>query len=247
MKRIILFVVTIPLILFTGCQSREDKVAKLIRDDMFKTLYDFSSFEPIETIIDSAFTSIYRDSFIIEKAGLIGYYAEELAKYREKANDAISTAEIWSDSYSSYGRSKCKEALKEAETCVEQMKVLSSQAKELLKLIKERSEEISPLFCGWQVKHKFRCKSKGGNFDLGNYLYLFDESMKDIIYKEDLDDESLIKLRKQIESALEYTEEELESEGEPEKMAGKKAAVRDIKVYPKLQKNSKNNISHKYK
>ena len=38
--------------MLVGCQSREEKAAELIKQEMFKTLYDFESYEPIETKID---------------------------------------------------------------------------------------------------------------------------------------------------------------------------------------------------
>ncbi len=72
MKAKVLPIILIAVI-FTACQSKEEKLNKLIKDDLFKTLYDFESYEPIETIIDSAFTSIYRDSTILYSAANKAY------------------------------------------------------------------------------------------------------------------------------------------------------------------------------
>lgn len=63
MKKI-LFLATVVLVM-TGCKSREEKAAELIKQEMFKTLYDFESYEPIEIKIDSAFTSIYTDTLAL--------------------------------------------------------------------------------------------------------------------------------------------------------------------------------------
>ena len=41
------------LFFFTSCKSREDKVAETIKSEMFKNLYDFESYQPIETKIDT--------------------------------------------------------------------------------------------------------------------------------------------------------------------------------------------------
>ena len=60
----LLFIVASATILLSGCKSKEEKANELIKDDMFKVLYDFASYEPIETNIDSAFTSVYTDSII---------------------------------------------------------------------------------------------------------------------------------------------------------------------------------------
>lgn len=62
--------------------------------------------------------------------------------------------------------------------------------------------QVKPKFYGWRVTHKFRCKTKGGNFDLGNYVYVFDKEMKSIIYKEDLDDDNNDKIKNLIDEAI---------------------------------------------
>ena len=46
-------------------QTEKKKPQNLIKQEMFKTLYDFESYEPIEIKIDSAFTSIYTDTLAL--------------------------------------------------------------------------------------------------------------------------------------------------------------------------------------
>jgi hypothetical protein len=200
MKKI-LFTLFVSSILF-GCQSKEEKVAKLIKEDMFKTLYDFQSYEPIETKIDSAFTSIYRDSLILYYAYLSVEYLEKSKTSLKKAKDAGETMKIWYNSYSSYGYSKYKEARDEFSENIEKSKNYASKVDTLCKLIKDRYSEFTSVFCGWQSIHKFRCKSKGGNFSLGNYMYVFDKDIKEIIYSEDLDDEKTQKIKELIEGVV---------------------------------------------
>ncbi len=38
----------------SACTSREEKVAETIKNEMFKTLYDFESYQPVETKIDTS-------------------------------------------------------------------------------------------------------------------------------------------------------------------------------------------------
>lgn len=45
----LLFIVVSATMLLSGCKSKEEKANELIKDDMFKVLYDFASYEPIET------------------------------------------------------------------------------------------------------------------------------------------------------------------------------------------------------
>ena len=110
--RKILFIL-LPTFLLVGCKSREEKVAELIKQEMFKTLYDFESYEPVETKIDSAFTSIYTDSVIKSYAYIARSFLDDVQEGLDKVKDAQRTAEIWRDSYSSYGRGKYEEAYNE--------------------------------------------------------------------------------------------------------------------------------------
>lgn len=64
MKKII-FITLSAIFVLSGCKSKEDKALEVIKNQMFQTLYDFESYQPIETKIDSAFLSIYTDSAII--------------------------------------------------------------------------------------------------------------------------------------------------------------------------------------
>ena len=58
MKQIFLILSIIPF-LFGCVQTREQRGAKIAKSEMMKRLYDADSYEPIETQIDSAYTSIY--------------------------------------------------------------------------------------------------------------------------------------------------------------------------------------------
>ena len=42
----LLFIVVSATMLLSGCKSKEEKANELIKDDMFKVLYDFASYEP---------------------------------------------------------------------------------------------------------------------------------------------------------------------------------------------------------
>lgn len=48
---------------------------------------------------------------------------------------------------------------------------------------------------GWEVKHRFRCKTKGGSPDIGDYRYVLDKDFKKIIIQEDTDDDEMLAIR----------------------------------------------------
>ena len=161
---------------------------------MFKTLYDFESYEPIETKIDSAFTSIYTDSIIKSHAYIARAFLDDARENLDKAKDARKTMEIWRDGYTSLSRSKYQEANSDYQDRMEKIDKYMEIVNVHMDSIKLLSSNFKSEFYGWKATHKFRCKTKGGNFDLGNYIYVFDKKMKSIIYKEDLDDNDNAKI-----------------------------------------------------
>ena len=202
-----LFVALIASI-FVGCQSKEEKAEKLIKERLFKTLYDFSSYEPIETKIDSAFVSVYRDTTILAFAYLGIDYLEKANEYEKKFDDAIKMMEIWQDSYSSYGRSRYNDAKDDAYSNLEKYKDSYESYLISSELIKKHADSIPSEFCGWEVKHRFRCKTKGGQYDIADMVYVFDFEMKEIIHSEDSGDKELNKLKSFIDEALSKSKKE---------------------------------------
>lgn len=199
--RTVLFIL-LSTVLFSGCKSREEKVAELIKQDMFKTLYDFESYEPIETKIDSAFTSVYTDSTIVAYAYIIRSFLDDIEDDLEKVKEAQRTAKIWRDSYSSYGRSEYEKAYNEANEYLEKVNSNMNIVNAYMDSIKIASSDFTTEFCGWKATHRFRCKTKGGNFDLGDYIYIVDKDFGNIIHKEDVNDDSNRKIRNLIHEAI---------------------------------------------
>lgn len=196
-KKILLF--GIIALLFVACKSKEEKANELIKIELNKTLYDFSSYEPIETIVDSAFTSIYRDSLILSHAYKVQACLELLKEQIAEVDSEISIAEIWSDSYSSYGRKKFNEAREKAQTSLDNAIFYAQKMEEEKTLLKTEIDKFESTFCGYQAKHKFRCKTKGGYFDLADYLYIIDENFGKILSVSRLDDEDFDKIKELID------------------------------------------------
>lgn len=199
--RKILFLMIFALIM-AGCKSREEKVAEVIKQEMFKTLYDFESYEPIETKIDSAFTSIYTDTLALLYANEVSEMFNELDDAKMEYESAKSTMEIWSDSYSSLGVYKFNEAKKKVNDYIEKIDNALKRTENIYESIKKRNNEIGHSFIGWKATHKFRCKTKGGNFDLGNYLYVFDKKIETILHIEDMDNKNNSRLIEIINEAI---------------------------------------------
>ncbi len=207
MKTKFLPIFIIITLLFTACKSKEEKAEELIKNDLYKTLYDFASYEPIETKVDSAFSSIYRDSIILHFAYLNKAYLDKANEYLAEMKNANSSLQIWSDSYSSYGRAQYDEAKEKYQENLDLAKICLDKMKENNDSIKQRATKISKEFVGWKVTHKFRCKTKGGNSTIANYLYITDPDIKKITFSQDLDDESFTEITNLIDEAMNSEDE----------------------------------------
>lgn len=198
MKKILLFA-TLVCVVLVGCKSKEDKAQELIDQYMFKNLFDYSSYEPVETIIDSAFTNIYRDPEMMQLAASIVENLDLMKEATEKANSARSYAEIYADSYYSSGQRKFNEYKAEALAAIADAKVYMSSIRRCDSLMRARSVNFPKNFIGWEVNHRFRSKNRGGNFTLGDYVFIFDPKITTIMENWDIEDEDEKKIRDAIQ------------------------------------------------
>ena len=203
-------------VLLAASSSKEGRANKLIKEQFFKTLYDFESYQPIETVVDSAFTSIYEDNSILNKIDtLLAYqslqieYLENALKYGQIAKSAKEGAEILYEYRTGIG----SESYWEYQNRYTESYDLSIKYQELSNAIKEKYNELEISvrldiqnfkreFLGWQAAHKFRCKTRGGQSSIANYIFVFDKEMKTIIRYNDIEDEEYVAVRKNIDRII---------------------------------------------
>lgn len=213
MKRFIYFIL---LVLSVGavssCKSKEEKALDLIRDHMFKNLYDFESYEPIETKVDSAFTEAIYDSliygYVVDGLAAKELYDEAIADFEE----AFSTMQLWSGMFSKYARSEFASASETAKSKLKSAEFYSSALHDAQRKTKEAVEALPKEFMGWKVIHRFRCKTKGGLPDLGEYVFIIDPKFKEIKHSYDTEDDSYIDFQNFVEAAKVMTLDSEESE-----------------------------------
>lgn len=209
MKKLFKITVTLAMCLLCGsCKSKEDKALALIDKQMFSSLYDYESYQPVDTQIDSAFNVAEYDNEIIALGMLTSEAMDKSQKELDEVKSAQRTMNIWSDSYSSYGRSNYYEAKDEMKEHLQKANEYFKQAAIEMGMIREKAKEFDGAFCGWKVTHKFRCKTKGGNSTLGTYVYIFDKDVKEILYHEDTDDDDIASAKGIIKEVLNMTEED---------------------------------------
>lgn len=212
MKKVLLSLLAVSIcLLFAQCKSKEEKANELIKDYMFKNLYDFESYQPIETKIDSAFHTIYNDSSAMYYA-----YSMILSKERNKQLESdyesiSSSIDIWCDSYSyysSYSYKKCQECREEARENLRKRLFWMERVEFYRDSLVGLADTLQNEFIGWQVAHDFRCKTKGGNPDIGHYVFVMDKNLKTIISMKDLKDDDEKDIKSIINESLEMSEEE---------------------------------------
>lgn len=207
MKKTIRIVsIAILAIFMVSCQSKEEKAAEFIKNELSKTLYDFESYQPIETTVKEAKLSMYNDSACWKKAAALAYGMKKAGEYLNDMKSAKEHMDIWgrpsyySSTYSDNQYYKYKEEYEEnLEKGMNAYELCKTIAAELKKQIAELD---TAKVIGWEAKHRFRCKTKGGNSTIGDYRYVIDKDFKNIILQEDMDDDDESAIRDVLKSVV---------------------------------------------
>lgn len=177
-------------LIVVGCgQSREEKAALFAENEVKKILNDASSYEAVETRLDSAFTSIYTDY----EACAAAYKISELRSKQEALQDEYdrekSSAAIWSNSWDAYSKEQHRQAKKEMEEIGNRLKKVNDEIEENKMIIKNRYKSLDEnKFCGWAIYHRFRCANGLGIKSLADILLVTDENFETLQIRMLLDD-----------------------------------------------------------
>lgn len=210
MKKVSYILVLIACLSIVSCSSPEKKALKLIDAHMFKTLYDYKSYEPVDTKIDSAFASVHYLNAAIVAAKQAKEKINSATELLEDAEHAFSSAEIWSDSYSSYGISQWKKYKTEYLEKMDESFKCAAESYEAMGIIRQLDSALTKEFIGWAVTHRYRANNRGGNSTIGDELFIIDPEFKEIIFTRDLDDDDEVSYHGYIDAALEMSDEEFQ-------------------------------------
>lgn len=206
MRKTFQFVVLLFItIILVSCQSKEEKAAEFIKNELSKTLYDFESYQPIETTVTEAKMTMYNDSACWTKAAALAYGMKKATEYLEEMKDAKERMEIWRPSYysSSYSDSQYYKYKEEYEDNLEKAKNAYDFCKGLAAELKKQIANLDTAkVIGWEAKHRFRCKTRGGNPTIGDYRYVLDKDFKKVLLQEDTDDEDESAIRDVLKAVL---------------------------------------------
>ena len=182
MKRSMISQTIVILVLLTfGCtQNKQEKGAEIAKKEVNKLLTNAKSYEPVETEVNSAFTSVYTDKEIVTAAYELVDLYEEYEEVQEKYNDAKSSATLWEGSYmSAYAKEEHKQAKEKMNKYVFQSSEIEDDIISQNKIIRERAKGIEEdMFYGWNIYHRFKYANEPRLCDL---LIIVDENMENVI------------------------------------------------------------------
>lgn len=213
MKRLVLILMVAPLLV--ACGGREKRAEKIAEETVVKTLYYPDTYEPVETVVDSAFVSIYTNQEALAAAYEIIDLKQELENLQWDYEQALSDVSLYGDfSYdrSTYRKEKYRQAKGELADAEKKLKNCEADLKKQENIIRTCYETINEgEFCGWGITHRFRAENGNGNKLIGDVLILTDKDMENVVNvftSDEFDDHNINKLQDVIDEVLDEESED---------------------------------------
>lgn len=201
----ILAISLIAMLLFSCSKSREEIANELIKDYMQKSLVDPRSYEPIETIVDSAFLPLDNPK-LFENIESLAEIGNKISMSERMMNHAESSISIFSGRYQSdISRTMRKQAEADYNKAKNEYEYYADEMMEKTEVFFDLVS-IPQKHVGYKATHRFRSKNNAGQVDITTGFYLFDEKMEKILYaceKKDYDEmiQGVEYLKKKVEQA----------------------------------------------
>ena len=200
MKKLLFIIVSIFII--SGCKSREEKAAELIKKDLLSQ-HNISGYEAVETKIDSAFISAHTDSIILNLANRINTrITDEAELYLLKLKEKESLINLFKTSGLTNSDELFIQAAYEFKDYSDKLSICYKTMQLDQDSIIERAKTLSKDFSGWQVSHAFKFNGDDGESYTADYIYVFDKDFNKILYSANINDENYISVKSLIDEAL---------------------------------------------
>lgn len=166
---------------------------------MFKTLFYYESYKPIETKIDSVIHSPYNDTTILRYAMVKIEAKKQIDECQEKAEKAMEIYNLFGDA----GIKNHRDPSKEFSAYMEKSIFLLKKSIAYDDSIRLKARLINPEFTGWAVTHKYCYKEKSSLIDTTSRVYIVDKDFTKIINIINTEDECYQKSQQIIKEILE--------------------------------------------
>lgn len=174
-------------LLLTACSmSPEKKASSIVEKAVKSSLYHPNSYDPIETVVDSAFTPMDDPDFF-EKTLKLYELGIKMADCDLEMKNAKSSMMIWSDLRDAFSKNEynlCKEEYEMYAVKLETLQKKGEKLGEELKGIAEQGRN----FIGWKVTHSYRAQNNAGQTLIGESVFILDPEMNQILASYNTDD-----------------------------------------------------------
>lgn len=184
------------LIILASCgKSDEQKANDLVGIWLKGKLHDFSSYEPVETKIDSAFYSGLTDTTIMSWTKQFLMVKDEYVLKSDEAKSVLAKMkELAEKGYSAYNKSQFQWNYKRLDEIATECAACVMLGTELDDKIRGNLSQLDSTYIGWYVEHSFRSKNPMGNYVLQHYRFLTDPEFTEIRQYWNLDDEGDVRI-----------------------------------------------------
>lgn len=180
-KIVILFAVVLTVV--SCSKTPEEKANALIKEKVQKTLIFPDSYDPAETIIDSAFYP-FDSPEVYEKLMKAYELTQTYEKIKAKVKMAKASMPIWANPYSEFSRNEYNEQKENYENYLKQQEKIEELLEKIKKDVNKLAEKIEKegkKFIGFKVTHSYRAKNNAGNVIIDNMYFLIDKDFKKVI------------------------------------------------------------------
>ena len=205
-------------LILVGCSSAEEKrqviAEDMIRKQMFETLDNYGSYEPVSTIVDTLQSSWMISTELMELARSIVDNENSLDNSREELNSLKSqlnrSARQFYNNLMYSNNLGLHSTANKIEHINQQIKQTEKDISELEYIVEELHSQLSkdllkwqaPADTYWHVIHRARYAETGQDVQLHTVNFLFDPDMKSIIYQWNEGDEDVCRIQRTVESTL---------------------------------------------
>ena len=141
--------------------SPEKKAEALIKDAVLKNLVLPDTYQPVETILDSAFTP-FQDPRAVSAFLELYENEQKIGVVEEQIKHAKSSMSLWSGPYmTAYGRNQYQQAKEEYDSYQSTYEALTNKREQI---INDASAifNVEPEFIGYYAHHRFRANNNEG-------------------------------------------------------------------------------------
>lgn len=178
---------------------RKECAQNLLRQIITSNLYIPESYDPVYLQVDSAFHGPLTDSKCLEAALKLIELKNELPGAEDAYKEALHTLKNFGSSGVFWRHAEDK---KNAE---EHLNSIKESIKNNEEIITNRDTSHDGEFIGWQIIHRYRAKSQGGEISFSDELYIVNPEMTGWMFRynlQEIDSKNLQNIDKVIKQTL---------------------------------------------